>query len=108
MTQLGLVGALISAGFIGLLAFTDPKRRGLGNKGRNRFWRSVFIVGSLLPGFWLGCSSRWPDFLIWIGSTAIIGWGTAGVASLARRNESKQLSRKGVASPPYQRGHPSS
>ena len=77
---LGLLGALVSAACIALLAAADPKRRNvaLARPGLRR----LLIAAAFMPGLALGIAGRWSDFLIWIGAAAILGWAIAALANV--------------------------
>ena len=81
---LGLCGALVSTICIGLLAASDPKRRGVGSARPGM--RRLLLLAMFLPGLALGIAGRWSDFLIWIGAAAIFGWAIAALAN--RRSKS--------------------
>lgn len=76
---LGLSGALVSAVCIVLLAADDPRRRGVvpARPGLRR----LLILMTFAPGLALGVAGRWSDFLIWIGTAAILGWAIAALAN---------------------------
>ena len=77
---LGLLGALVSAACIALLAVADPKRRGVALA--RPALRRPLIAAAFMPGLALGIAGRWSDFLIWIGAAAILGWAIAALANV--------------------------
>lgn len=76
---LGLGCAILSAGFIGALAATDPKRRGSAGRSVPVLPRWFFWLAASGPGLVLGAVGLWSDFLIWIGAAALLGWAIAAV-----------------------------
>jgi hypothetical protein len=81
---LGLLGALVSAACIALLAAADLKRRNvaLARPGLRR----LLIAATFMPGLALGLAGRWSDFLIWIGAAAILGWAITALANVRRKS----------------------
>jgi hypothetical protein len=78
---LGLGCAFLSAGFIAVLAATDPKRRGSGGRVVVALPRWLLWLATFAPGVALGVAGRWSDVLIWVGAAALLGWAVAAIAS---------------------------
>jgi hypothetical protein len=61
------------------LALYDPKRlRKRGHAPRHPLRIAGFVL-ALAPGLWLAVTGRGVAFLLWIGASAVMGWGSAAV-----------------------------
>ena len=75
----GLGCAFLSAGFIAVLAASDPKRRGSAGRTAPVAPRWLLWLATFAPGVPLGVIGRWSDVLIWVGAAALLGWAIAAV-----------------------------
>lgn len=73
------------------LAASDPKRlRGRAVRAP-RLARIGFALLTLAPGVWLAATLQGVGFLLWIGASAVLGWGVATLASQATASRRKDL-----------------
>ena len=91
---LGLGCAFLSAGFIAVLAATDPKRRGSAGRTVVALPRSLLWLATLAPGVALGVAGRWSDVLIWVGAAALLGWAIAAVVGNIALGQIKSVRSK--------------
>ena len=82
---LGLGCAILSVGFIAVLAATDPKRRGGAARTALAVPRWLLWLAAFAPGAALCVAGRWSDVLIWIGAAALLGWAAAALANNTAR-----------------------
>lgn len=67
-------------GTIGLAA-SDPKRLRRRAARLPPLARTGFALLTLAPGVWLGATLQGVGFLLWIGASAVLGWGVAALTS---------------------------
>lgn len=72
-----LAALLVSSLALLLLGVADPKRRRVGGLPSSDARRSLAIALAFAPGVALIAVGAWAALLIWIGGSAIVGWGIA-------------------------------
>ncbi|MFY9351190.1 hypothetical protein [Sphingobium sp.] len=83
--MLTLVAILASAGLILLLGLGDPKRRRAAGQGEGHgaSLRRLLAVAALLPGLAFLLYGDAAAFLLWLGGTAVAGWGISAALPAA-------------------------
>ena len=46
------------------------------------------VLATFMPGLAFGLAGRWSDFLIWVGTAAILGWAIAVLANKRPKSRS--------------------
>jgi len=74
---------VVSLSGIVALALSDPKRLRKLNRASKRSWRIAGSVLALAPGLWLIGTAQGVAFLLWLGASAVFGWGIAALLPTA-------------------------
>jgi hypothetical protein len=86
-TLLGFLAALTSTLFLAFLAASDARRLP-GRRSAVGGLRRLAIAVAILPGALVSIGGQWVAFMIWLGTTAVLGWAVAATTSMisSRRN----------------------
>ena len=87
---LGFGCALFSAAGVAILAVIDPKRKRNSRYAARSATRRLLALAVFIPSVALGLAGCWSDFLIWIGATAMFGWGIAALINVPWRQPSEK------------------
>ena len=86
--SLGFLSALLSAACLAVLAASDPKRLG-GHRSALSSLRLPAIAVTVVPGALLLVAGLGVAFLIWLGTTPVLGWAiTMAFSAYASRQGS--------------------